>query len=67
MNDNWMVRTVEWDFDEETGEWTRVEKVTNGRVVTGEWWRDDQGEWSGWNTVNSWSRDEEGNWTENAG
>lgn len=56
----WMVKVVEWDWNEETDEWTRVEKQVVGREVTGEWRRDERGEWQGWNQTHSWVRDANG-------
>lgn len=53
-----------WQWNEETSQWEHVTE-TFGRVVTGEWWRDESGEWTGWHTDHFWSRDENGQFVEN--
>ena len=52
-----------WEWNEETDEWKQVEE-TFGREVTGEWRRDENGEWHGWHNFTSWRRDENGNFVE---
>lgn len=49
-----------WVWNEVTDEWQQVTE-TFGRVVTGEWWRDEDGRWNGWNTQFTFGRDENDN------
>lgn len=65
MNDNEFqsFTKTRWNWNEETDEWQQVTE-TFGREVTGEWWRDEVGSWTGWHTMNSWNRDENGNTVE---
>ena len=61
MNDNEFqsFTKTRWTWNEETDEWQQVTE-TFGREVTGEWRRDQNGNWTGWHTDRSWSRDDNG-------